>query len=162
MKWMDVANALKGTKEVPGSVNNPVIIGWAKGLGGWIGQYYTKDEIPWCGLFVAHCVKQAGLSFSQKSLSAREWMNWGVPCEPQYGAIMVFGRQGGGHVGFYLSEDATSYIILGGNQRDSVTADAKLSKERFLGARWPREVPIPTKTKKIISKIKGIFSRNEA
>ncbi len=160
MKWMDVAKSLVGTKEAPGSVNNPVIIGWAKGLGGWIGQYYTKDEIPWCGLFVAHCMHKAGLSFSQKSLSAREWANWGVPCLPQVGAVMVFTRSGGGHVGFYVSEDSEAYNIMGGNQGDKVSV-ARISKDRFLEARWPKEVPIPTKAATVVSKIKGVFSRNE-
>lgn len=159
-KWMDVANSLKGTKEAPGSVDNPVIIGWAKGLGGWIGQYYTKDEIPWCGLFVAHCINKVGLPFSQKSLSAREWLNWGVECKPQYGAVMVFGRDGGGHVGFYDSEDSVAYNILGGNQSDSVCI-SRISKDRFIGARWPKDVEIPTVTQKITKKLFGVFSRNE-
>lgn len=161
MKWMDIANSLMGTKEAQGSVNNPVIISWAKGLGGWIGQYYTKDEIPWCGLFVAHCMNKAGLSFSQKSLSAREWANWGVSCLPQVGAVMVFTRSGGGHVGFYMSEDSEAYHILGGNQGDKVSI-ARISKDRFLEARWPKEVSVPAKRATVISKIKGIFSRNEA
>ena len=160
-QWMNVANSLKGTREAQGSVNNPVIIGWAKGLGGWIGQYYTKDEIPWCGLFVAHCMHKAGLPFSQKSLSAREWLEWGVPCEPQYGAVMVFGREGGGHVGFYDSEDSVAYNITGGNQSDMVNT-ARIDKNRFLGARWPKDVPLPTKVQKIKKKLFGFLSRNEA
>lgn len=162
MKWMDIANSLKGTKEAPGSVNNPTIINWAKDLGGWIGQYYTKDSIPWCGLFVAHCVHKAGLSFSQKSLSARSWADWGQPCEPQYGAIMVFSRNGGGHVGFYVSEDSSAYNILGGNQSDSVNV-ARVAKNRFLAARWPKEVEVPKNGKAtVVKKITNFFSRNEA
>jgi len=159
-KWMDIAESLMGTKEAPGSVNNPVIISWAKGLGGWIGQYYTKDEIPWCGLFVAHCLNKAGLSYTQKSLSAREWANWGVHCEPQLGAVMVFTRDGGGHVGFYKSEDAEAYHILGGNQGDKVSV-VRVGKNRFLEARWPKEVPIPVAPKKVTKKLFGFLSGNE-
>lgn len=160
MKWMDIANSLLGTKEAPGSVNNPVIIGWAKGLGGWIGQYYTKDEIPWCGLFVAHCMNKAGLSFSQSSLSAKAWADWGVPCLPQVGAVMVFTRSGGGHVGFYVSEDNEAYNILGGNQGDKVSV-ARVAKNRFLEARWPKEVPVPAAPKKVTKKLFGFLSGNE-
>lgn len=163
MKWMDVAKSLVGTKESPGSANSATIISWAKGLGGWIGQYYTKDEIPWCGLFVAHCMRKAGLSFSQSSLSARAWANWGQKCEPQYGAVLVFSREGGGHVGFYHSESKTHYRVLGGNQRDQVTDDALIDKSRLLVACWPSEVPLPGKGGKVVAeKLKGINSRNES
>lgn len=161
MKWMDVAKDLVGTKEIKGSKHNPVILSWAKGLGGWIGDYYTKDEIPWCGLFVAHCIHAAGLSFSQKSLSARSWNDWGQKCEPQYGAIMVFSRNGGGHVGFYISEDSSAYNILGGNQSDSVNI-TRVAKDRFLGARWPKELPVPKAKPIIVQKINNFFSKNEA
>ena len=41
-----------------------------------------------------------------------------------------------GHVGFYWAEDDEAYHILGGNQSNAVTI-TRMSKERFLKARWP-------------------------
>ncbi len=42
-----------------------------------------------------------------------------------------------GHVGFYSGESSDAYLILGGNQSDSVS-QAWVGKDRFLKARWPR------------------------
>jgi hypothetical protein len=74
---------------------------------------------------------------------------------------MVFGREGGGHVGFYDSEDSVAYNITGGNQSDMVNT-ARIDKKRFLGARWPKDVLIPSKPKRLMKKLTGFFSRNEA
>jgi len=110
-----------GTLELPGDENNPVIIEWAKEVGGWIGSWYTQDSIPWCGLIMALCAKRAGFPFTQKALSAREWANWEQPSiEPMLGDILVFVRQGGAHVGIYVGEDEDCYHVLGGNQSDMV------------------------------------------
>jgi uncharacterized protein (TIGR02594 family) len=73
-------------------------------------------------------------------LGARNWMNFGVDCDPQLGAILVFwrGSKNGwkGHVGFYHGEDSGHYHVLGGNQSNSVNV-MKLTRSRLLGARWP-------------------------
>jgi hypothetical protein len=54
------------------------------------------------------------------------------------GAVLVFKRPGGGHVGFYVGEDATSYFVLGSNQADSVCIE-RISKDRCVALRWPTE-----------------------
>ena len=46
------AYKLIGTKEIIGKDHNPKILQWAKDLG--MEKTYTNDEIPWCGLFMAH------------------------------------------------------------------------------------------------------------
>jgi hypothetical protein len=55
--------------------------------------------------------------------------------------VLVFWRvskaSGLGHVGFYNGEDQNAYHVLGGNQSDSVSI-ARVGKDRFLEARWPR------------------------
>jgi uncharacterized protein (TIGR02594 family) len=137
LPWMVTAETLMFTTEISGPRHNTRIMNWAKWIGGWVASYYKNDEIPWCGLFVAWCLKANDIEYGiQNPLSALAWNKVGAKVEPCYGAIMVFSRSGGGHVGFYVSEDSTSYHILGGNQSNQVNI-AKVAKSRFVGARWP-------------------------
>lgn len=160
--WLETAKQLVGTKEIPGSRSNSVIIGWAKDLGGWIKNFYKNDDIPWCGLFVAHCMQANDIRITiENPLSAREWNKFGEKTTPRYGCIMVFSRDGGGHVGFYISEDSTSYHILGGNQSNTVNV-TRVSKNRFLGARWPTGYEQLANTKRYVKKFDGELSVNEA
>ena len=137
--WFEEAKHLVDVKEVPGSQNNPVIIDWATDL----HIMYSGDDIPWCGLFTAHCVGSTlpGEPLPANPLGARQWEGFGDATTPRLGAIMVFWRdpkdQGVGHVGFYNGEDATAYQILAGNQSDQVSL-AWVPKSRFLKARWPK------------------------
>ena len=160
LKWMDFASSLIGTDEDtrPGKSNN-VIVNWAKKSGGWIASFYKSDDIPWCGLFVGYVMKSVGIDPELKNpLGALEWMKFGKPTTPRYGAIMCFSRTGGGHVGFYVSEDDNYYHILGGNQSNTVSV-TKLSKDRFRGARWPENDN--TVTNQIRKKFDGSISVNE-
>lgn len=161
IKWLDVAKTFLGTKEVPGKKSNPKIMQWAANLGGWIKSFYKDDSIPWCGLFVANCMNAAGYKPVAAALSALAWNEFGIPTQPRLGAVMVFKRTGGGHVGFYVSEDDTTYHILGGNQSDAVTI-TRVEKKRFVGARWPRGVPYPPEAVPIKKKFDGKISYNEA
>ena len=158
--WMKIAYSLNGTKEFAGKSNNPVIIQWAKKIGGWIASFYKEDSIPWCGLYVGHCMNEAGFPVKQDALSALSRANFGRSCEPSVGAIMVFKRSGGGHVGFYVGEDKDAYHILGGNQSDMVNV-ARVAKDRFVDARWPSTFPLP-KTGRVWLTAKTSLSRNEA
>jgi hypothetical protein len=71
-------------------------------------------------------------------------MKFGVEVDPQFGSTLCFWRGSVdgwmGHVGYYWAEDATTFLVLGGNQSDAVTI-TRMPKSRFLGARWPRSVP---------------------
>lgn len=159
--WMDTAKSLLGTREKPGTASNPVIVEWAQAIGGWTAKFYTKDEIPWCGLFVAHCLEENGLGIPKNPLSALEYLKWGTElAQPAPGAVMVFGRDGGGHVAFYVSEDDSSYHVLGGNQSDMVNV-AKLDKSRLKGIRWPKGEPLPSDGP-VRATFKGPLSLNEA
>lgn len=161
LPWITTAEELIGTVEIPGSKSNPRIITWAKEIGGWIGNYYENDDIPWCGLFVAWCMKANDISINiDNPLSAVAWNKFGNKTEPCYGCVMVFTRSGGGHVGFYASEDADSYHILGGNQSNQVNI-TKVSKTRYLGARWPDgfdHLKVPGRIKRTFD---GKLSTNE-
>lgn len=112
---------LYGTKEVPGSGNNPVIMGWADET----NTTYPGDITAWCGLTISVAAKRAGWDYhpGKNALWARNWALWGqgVPVErAMLGDVLVFARGSGGHVALYVGEDATHFHILGGNQSDAV------------------------------------------
>jgi uncharacterized protein (TIGR02594 family) len=162
LPWFEEAKHLMGTKEVLGSKSNPDILDWAKDL----DIHYSGDDIPWCGLFVAHCV---GATLPQEvlpanPLGARQWEQFGDSTQPRVGAVMVFWRispQGGkGHVGFYVGEDDDAYQILGGNQSDNVSL-TWLSKNRFVSAHWPRSATKLTSHAVVKERDEGLSS-NEA
>lgn len=159
-KWLEVARSLLGTREVPGPQHSSFIAkGWARLGAGW----FNDDETPWCGFFVAHCIDAAGLPYPGKGAFARAkaWLDWGKPCPtPGVGAVVVFGRQGGGHVGFAVGESLTHYYVLGGNQSNMVSI-APLAKERALGFRWPASLPLPDRPL-LPGMSGGAVSRNEA
>ena len=139
--WLREARRFMGLKEIAGPKPNPTIIGWAKGFGGWIANYFTNDDIPWCGLFVGHVVAATlpREKLPANPLGALRWAKFGreLP-KPAIGAILVFTRTGGGHVGFYLGETPTHYTVLGGNQLNSVSI-TQIEKNRLVtgGVRWP-------------------------
>jgi uncharacterized protein (TIGR02594 family) len=160
--WMTEALRLVGVKEDTSAKSNPLIIGWGKRLG--IG--YGNDEIPWCGLFVAHCIGSQLPSepMPNNPLGARNWSKLGVECEPQLGAVLVFWREskasGKGHVGFYVAEDAKAFHVLGGNQGNAVNVK-RVGKDRIMNVRWPKSAPAPTGKRRFANST-GQLSSNEA
>ncbi|MGW8135774.1 TIGR02594 family protein [Sphingomonas zeae] len=152
-----VAEALKifGTQEKLGSGDNPVILEWAQEVGGNVAQSYRADSIPWCGLTMAVVARRAGKTPPVNPLWALNWRNFGQPSgQPDLGDVIVFTRNGGGHVGLYIGEDATDYHVLGGNQGDRVCILA-YSKERFLEARRPLYMNAPATAVPILLDSKG-------
>ncbi len=143
--WLVDARARLGTREAAGSANSPTILGWAKRLGTRVlGMIYNADSVPWCGVFVADCLQQDGIAPAAIAVRATSWSTWGLALRPERlapGAILVFARPGGGHVGFYIGEDATAYHVLGGNQGDAVTI-ARVAKARCIARRWPPGRPV--------------------
>jgi uncharacterized protein (TIGR02594 family) len=163
MIWFDEAKRHIGTKEIPGTADNPTIIGWAKRLGAKVlGIAYNADSTPWCGLFVAHCVTRADLTPPPIAVRASSWEAWGSNLRAEKlapGAVLVFRRPGGGHVGFYVAEDATAYHVLGGNQGNAVNV-TRIEKNRCVARRWPAGVPVIGSP--VIVAAKGKISKNEA
>jgi uncharacterized protein (TIGR02594 family) len=148
--WYEEARRLVGTREVVGTGSNPDIIKWARRL----NIDYKDDDIPWCGLFVAHCL---GSTLPEERLpggplGARNWAKFGQHCDPVQGAL--------GHVGFYQSEDDKAYHVLGGNQSNAVNT-ARVGKERLLDARWPATAA-SLQGNKVMAKGSGKLSHNEA
>jgi uncharacterized protein (TIGR02594 family) len=135
-RWLATARSYIGTREIPGARHNNVILGWLAKLGAW----WRDDETPWCGVYVAHCMREHGFEVPKLWMRASAWGTWGANLRASHvapGAILVFTRKGGGHVGFYVGEDASFYYVLGGNQNNMVNI-AKIAKARCTAIRWPR------------------------
>ncbi len=137
--WFEEAKNLIGTKEISGRGSNKEIIKWAEKL----NIDYKDDDIPWCGLFAAHCVGATlpNEPLPPNPLGARNWQSFGESTSPRLGAVLVFWREAKngskGHVGFYYAEDKEAFTVLGGNQSNSVSL-ARVAKTRLLAARWPK------------------------
>jgi uncharacterized protein (TIGR02594 family) len=160
--WFSEAQRLQGLREVAGGGSNAEILDWAADL----DLHYKSDDVPWCGLFVSHCI---GATLPEESLpnnplAARSWLKFGVECEPALGAVIVFWRESRngakGHVGFYNGEDAHAYHVLGGNQSNAVNV-TRIGKDRFLGTRRPASTPELTGGR-VLRGTSGAVSQNEA
>lgn len=153
---------LFGVVEVAGKENSPVIIRWAREVGGNVADVYKADSIPWCGLFMAVVAKRAGKVVPDGPLWALNWAKFGTRAgQPALGDVLVFVRPGGGHVGLYVGEDATAYHVLGGNQSDRVCF-TRISKTRLHSARRPHYNVAPKTARPFILASAGALSSNEA
>ena len=128
---------------------------WAKGSNPKVVAYYrdaghpevVDDATAWCAAFVGAMLKRAGED-GTGSLAARSYLQWGNPVELENarpGDIVVFKRGGSswqGHVAFYVSRDAKTIAVLGGNQRDAVNV-SKYDRAALLGVRRAEDTTKP-------------------
>lgn len=159
-----IVEALKlyGTMESPGSANNPMIVAWAKEVGGEVADVYKADSIPWCGLFMAVVATRAGKEVPKHPLWALSWSAFGAKSPmAALGDVLVFVRNGGGHVGLYAGEDASAFHVLGGNQSDRVCI-TRVAKARLYAARRPLYRVQPDNVRPIHLEATGALSLNEA
>ncbi|MBU0801689.1 MAG: TIGR02594 family protein [Alphaproteobacteria bacterium] len=146
--WVLEARRWMGVKEVVGRGSNPKLMAAAKDLGpAVLGMDYQDDDTPWCGMIMGFWIKTVLAEEPLPSIvvRAKSWTSFGIGLDkPSVGAVLVFGRTGGGHVGLYVGEDDTHYHVLGGNQSNMVSV-MRIAKDRLLpgGIRWPRTVPAP-------------------
>lgn len=81
--------------------------------------------------------------------------------KPTEGCIVVFERQGGGHVGFVVGKDsAGNLMVLGGNQGDAVNI-RPFAMSRVSGYRWPDSLPPSIGSLPLLAS-NGELSNNEA
>lgn len=160
--WLVEAERLQGVEETPGPGSTSEIMAWAADQAPWIRAAYVGDHVPWCGLFAAHCVRTAGLALPKNPLSALAWAEWGRPLDaPVPGAVAVFRRSGGGHVGFVVGEGARGdLLVLGGNQSDRVGV-ARFPRDRLVALRWAEGAPVP-RNLPLIRDAGAALSTNEA
>lgn len=184
---MRVALTELGTLETPGSPSNPKILGWADEVAratgttytNWAADWYNSDKIAWCGLFAAVCAVRSANGRADrlppsKYLSALSWAEWGVAVqwkgreglrlgEIWVGDILVFVREGGGHVGICVgvSHDGKTVHVLGGNQGDRVSI-AEIPVSRLYAVRRPAYQARPEGARHVRLSSSGVVSTNEA
>lgn len=140
LPWIAEAMSALGRHEVR---DRSWLMAWLKRDGRTLGD---PAKNPWCGDFMETCIRVAlpdepllG-ALGSHPYWARNWLRFGQEVSPIPGAVLVFARGSGGHVGFAMGQDDTHFHVLGGNQSDAVTI-ARIAKSRLLGARWPTTVP---------------------
>lgn len=140
LPWIKEALRVKGLHEVK---NNKDLYIWLRSDGSSVGD---PSKIPWCGDYVETAIN-LGLPkeeykepLASNHYWARNWVAFGKSVIPQYGAILVFSRKGGGHVGFYVGEDKNYFHVLGGNQSNSITI-SRIAKSRCIAVRYPLTFP---------------------
>lgn len=136
LPWITEAKPALGRHEAR---DRSWLIDWLKRNGRSLGD---PSKNPWCGDFVETCIRMdlpdeplLG-ALGTNPYWARNWLLFGREVQPITGAVLVFERGSGGHVGFVIGQDDANFYVLGGNQSDAVTV-ARITKSRLLGARWP-------------------------
>jgi uncharacterized protein (TIGR02594 family) len=136
MTPFDIARSYIGTTEGPGPADNPVIMEMYASVG---QTHVEHDSVAWCAAFVGHCLEKAGIRSTRK-LTARSYLDWGVPVEvtdAQQGDIGVIPRGSSswqGHV-FFIDRIEGQWVWgLGGNQDDAVNVK-RYPASKLLGVR---------------------------
>lgn len=140
-RWLKLARTDLGIRETPGVANNPVLMKRFSGITKALGILYNADSVPWCGAMMAWWMTQCSIKPPAIAVRAKSWATWGRPLrEGCPGAILVFEREGGGHVGMYVAEDSQYYHVLGGNQGDAISV-TRIARNRCVAIRWPTDEP---------------------
>lgn len=156
------ALAFYGLREIVGPQDNPTILEWADELGA--GAIFRSDEVPWCGLFLAKVMRIAHRDYPPAFYRALSWSTWGLGSRfPELGDVLVFTRDGGGHVGLYVGEDPGGYLhVLGGNQSNAVSI-MRLHASRLSAVRRPPYQVKPWNVRRVGLGVDGSpVSMNEA
>lgn len=140
LPWMAQAKRVLGRHETR---DNGWLRKWLRSDGRTLGD---PAQLPWCGDFVETCIRLAlpkepfPGALGENPYWARNWLRLGFATALTYGAIVVFSRGTGGHVGFAVGQNEGAIHVLGGNQSNAVTI-ARIDRARLLGARWPATFP---------------------
>jgi uncharacterized protein (TIGR02594 family) len=138
--WLIEARKHLGLSEVKGAAHNAEILKmWRDIKRGGI----KDDETPWCAAFVGSMLERVGVR-STRFESAKSYLQWGILLpEPALGCVVVFSRDGGGHVGFLVGyDDKGNLLVLGGNQGDKVSIRS-FPVKRVTGYRYPDGLVLP-------------------
>ena len=119
------------------ATENRTLKKWLKSDGRTLGD---PSVLPWCADAVETAVKLTLPNevfpkvLKENPYWAQNWAQFGIITPLAYGAIVVFTRPRGGHVGFAVAYDPENRLILvrGGNQSNMVS-DTWISEKRLLG-----------------------------
>jgi uncharacterized protein (TIGR02594 family) len=146
--WLGTAFRELGQHEYPAPHVNPRILEYWTAIPGF-PLPEDPQRVDWASAFVGWVLKQNGIAGTQ-SATSRSWLNWGKVVEtPRPGCVAVFWTQSPtsptGHVGFFVSSNADSVTVLGG---DTILPDPhgvvqrqvalkRMRRASFLGCREP-------------------------
>jgi hypothetical protein len=136
----------KDFAEVPGRNSNPLITECYEDCSAPRPKDIDDSKVPWCSYYAGSRMKRAQFPTPPDDdiPAARSWKTNGTAMAPdklKRGAILVLYRGADRtswqrHVGFYLGETDTHYIVWGGNQSNDVTPTL-VAKRQLDMARWP-------------------------
>jgi len=160
--WLEQAFSIKGLHEVR---NRTKLWNWLRYGGNKVAD---PAKVPWCGSFMAavfaHSLPEEPIP--NNPAGSIHWLKFGIPCTPQVGSALVFWRGNPnswkGHIGFYIGETKTHFLVLGGNQSNSVS-ETLVAKNRLRngGARWPSTALAPTGLREAVQGSGYIITTNE-
>ena len=134
LPWITEAKSALGRNEAR---DRSWLMDWLKRDGRSLGD---PSKNPWCGDFVETCIRM-GLpdepllgALGTNPYWARNWLLFGQETKPVTGAVLIFERGSGGHVGFAVGQDDTHFFVLGDNRPGSSALRTKArSKGEILG-----------------------------
>lgn len=165
--WLQAARRDEGLAEIPGEQSNPVILAMARAIGA--PAWYHDDSQPWCAVAMNFWLLESGHLMATGTrgdyfdrLRALTFATYGQDlARPTLGAIGVFTRPEGAHVGMYLGEFRDLLYIYGGNQSNKVGA-TWIRSRRLKTWRWPPNVPLPVLQAILLTHDGRSVSSNEA
>jgi len=99
---ISVARSQIGQGELFGNNRGPAIRQYLNG----------REGLPWCAGFVSYCLREAGYELPY-TLRAKEFLKFGKRVKnPKPGDLIVFSRQGGGHIGIVSEVYPKDKIII--------------------------------------------------
>lgn len=160
LPWITEFEKVLGLHEVR---DHDKLAKWLRSDGKTLGD---PAKLPWCGdaadtaLYLALPNEPRPGDLGRNPYWALNWSYLGVSCMPLYGAFAAFKRPTGGHIGVLVGQDSDNYLVLGGNQGDSISR-TWISKDRCKAIRWPSTYPNP-KIPLPVLKRGAAVSKNEA
>lgn len=155
--WVEVARSDLGNPESLAPNDSPLI----RRMLGKLSALWLVGQ-PWCGSIMAYWMQQCGIAYPKDYYRAKAWLDWGVSTTARVGAVVVFERTGGGHVGLVVGVNRFGHmLVLGGNQGDCVSI-RPFDRSRVLGFRWPPGKALPVLVDLPMVAWNGELSRNEA
>jgi uncharacterized protein (TIGR02594 family) len=117
---VSVAQSQIGLGEVGG--NN-------KGI--YVRKYLNgRENLPWCAGFVSYCLKKDGYNIPYL-LRAKSFLDYGQKVNnPKAGDLIVFSRQGGGHVGIVEKVAKETITTIEGNTGDYPSKVKRITYKR--------------------------------
>lgn len=99
--------------------------------GMYVRRYLNgREGLPWCAGFVSYCVVKDGIRIPY-TLRARDFLKLGIKVSnPKPGDLIVFSRQGGGHVGIVEKITKDTITTIEGNTGDYPSKVKRITYQR--------------------------------